>query len=113
MADGQYLPLELLDLQDLYIRSFRNCFELCVQQSPNLWQGKAEKRIIGKCKENCRQHVKKTCCRQFFHFIEKSFFYKVKMLRRDATRVELKMHLRAHTGAQRVIEGLFDLQDCL
>ena len=28
--------------------------------------------------------------------------YKAKMLRRDATRVELKMHLRAHTGAQRV-----------
>ena len=30
------------------------------------------------------------------------FYYKAKMLRRDATRVELKMHLRAHTGAQRV-----------
>ena len=28
--------------------------------------------------------------------------YKAKMLRRDATRVELKMHLHAHTGAQRV-----------
>ncbi len=39
---------------------------------------------------------------QFFYFIGNSFSYKVKMLRRDATRVELKMHLRAHTGAQRV-----------
>ena len=38
----------------------------------------------------------------FFYFIGNSFSYKVKMLRRDATRVELKMHLRAHTGAQRV-----------
>ena len=37
-----------------------------------------------------------------FYFIGNSFSYKVKMLRRDATRVELKMHLRAHTGAQRV-----------
>ena len=27
--------------------------------------------------------------------------------RRDATRVELKMHLRAHTGAQRVTRRLF------
>ena len=31
------------------------------------------------------------------------------MLRRDATRVELKMHLRAHTGAQRVTLCLFVL----
>ena len=38
----------------------------------------------------------------FFYFIGNSFSYKVKMLRRDATHVELKMHLRAHTGAQRV-----------
>ncbi len=35
-------------------------------------------------------------------FIGNFFSYKAKMLRRDATRVELKMHLRAHTGAQRV-----------
>ena len=38
----------------------------------------------------------------FCYFIGNSFSYKVKMLRRDAARVELKMHLRAHTGAQRV-----------
>ena len=37
-----------------------------------------------------------------FYFIGKIFSYKIKMLRKDATRVELKMHLRAHTGAQRV-----------
>ncbi len=37
-----------------------------------------------------------------FYFIGNSFSYKAKMLRRDATRVEMKMHLRAHTGAQRV-----------
>ena len=35
------------------------------------------------------------------------------MLRRDATRVELKMHLRAHTGAQRVTKCLFVLKRCL
>ena len=38
----------------------------------------------------------------FCYFIGNSFSYKVKMLRRGAARVELKMHLRAHTGAQRV-----------
>ena len=35
----------------------------------------------------------------FCYFIGNSFPYKTKMLRRDATRVELKVHLRAHTGA--------------
>ena len=35
-------------------------------------------------------------------YIGKGISYIVKMLRRDATRVELNMHLRAHTGAQRV-----------
>ena len=28
----------------------------------------------------------------------------IKMLREDATRAEMKMHLRARTGAQRVIK---------
>ena len=42
--------------------------------------------------------------RTVFYFIGKFFSYKVKMLRRDTTRVELKMHLRAHTGAQRVTQ---------
>ena len=37
-----------------------------------------------------------------FYIIGKFFSYNAKMLRMDATRVELKMHLRAHTGAQRV-----------
>lgn len=37
-----------------------------------------------------------------FNFIGNCISYKVKTLRGDATHVEMKMHLRAHMGAQRV-----------
>ena len=37
-----------------------------------------------------------------FLLYRKFLFLESKMLRREATRVELKVHLRAHTGAQRV-----------
>ena len=38
----------------------------------------------------------------YFNFIGNCISYKVKTLRGDATHVEMKMHLRAHMGAQRV-----------
>lgn len=41
-------------------------------------------------------------CAGFFYFIGNCISYKVKTLRGDATHVEMKMHLRAHMGAQRV-----------
>ena len=42
------------------------------------------------------------CVSAFFDFIGNCISYKVKTLRGDATHVEMKMHLRAHMGAQRV-----------
>lgn len=38
----------------------------------------------------------------YFNFIGNCISYKVKTLRGDATHMEMKMHLRAHMGAQRV-----------
>ena len=43
----------------------------------------------------------------FSYFTGKFFSDEVKMFRRDAVRVELKLHLRARVGTQRVTRWLF------